>query len=235
MAKLDRTKWIVVGVTVAILALGVGGYAYVALTTNDAPEAAALPADGEGSPLPDAGLTAANLEGSYALDPTRSFVGYRVREKLASLPAPNDAVGRTSDVTGSLTVTGLEVHPVEVTADLTTLTSDEDFRDERIRTIGLESDSFPEATFALASPISFATRPDQGEQVETEATGTLTLHGVTNDVTVPVTARWTPGGIEVAGSVDIVFADYGIEPPRFGPVNVGDDGTIEFELAFVPA
>ena len=45
----------------------------------------------------------------------------------------------------------------------------------------------------------------------------------------------TSGGIEVAGSLDIVLADYQIEPPRFGPVNVGDDGTIEFELAFVPS
>lgn len=232
---MDRTKKIVIGVLVAVLVVGIGGYAILALTTNDAPEAAALPADGEGSALPDAGLTADSLEGAYTLDASRSFVGYRVREKLASLPAPNDAVGRTSEVTGSLTVTGLDVNPVEVTADLTTLTSDEAFRDERIRTIGLESDSFPEATFTLTSPISFAERPGEGQEVDSEATGTLTLHGVTNDVTVPVTARWTSGGIEVAGSLDIVFADYQIEPPRFGPVNVGDDGTIEFELAFVPS
>jgi polyisoprenoid-binding protein YceI len=175
------------------------------------------------------------LEGAYTLDASRSFVGYRVREKLASLPAPNDAVGRTSDVTGSLTVMSLETNPVEVTADLTTLTSDEEFRDERIRTIGLESDTFPEATFTLSSPISFAEQPAEGDEVATDAAGTLTLHGVTQDVTVPVTARWTSGGIEVAGSVDIVFADYQIEPPRFGPVNVGDDGTIEFGLAFVPS
>jgi polyisoprenoid-binding protein YceI len=232
---MSRTRKIVIGAMAAALIAGVGGYAFLALTTNDAPAAAALPAEGEGSPLPDVGLTADSLDGSYTLDATRSFVGYRVREKLASLPAPSDAVGRTEAVTGSLTVTGLDVETVEVTADLTTLTSDEAFRDERIHTIGLESDSFPDATFTLTSPISFASRPAEGTEFDSEASGTLTLHGVTNDVAVPVTARWTSGGIEVAGSLDIAFADYGIEPPRFGPVNVGDDGTIEFELAFVPS
>ncbi len=63
----------------------------------------------------------------------------------------------------------------------------------------------------MTSPISFAEQPGEGEKVDSDATGTLTLHGVTNDVTVPVTARWTSGGIEVAGSLDIVFADYGID------------------------
>jgi hypothetical protein len=29
--------------------------------------------------------------------------------------------------------------------------------------------------------------------------------------------------------------DYDIDSPRFGPVNVGDDGTIEFRLVFVHA
>ncbi len=232
---MGRAGRIVIGTVVAVVLLGAGAYAFLAFTTDDAPESAALPAAGEGSALPDAGLTADSLEGAYSLDATRSFVGYRVREKLASLPAPNDAVGRTSEVTGSLTVTGLEVNPVEVTADLSTLTSDEEFRDERIRTIGLESDSFPEATFTLSSPISFAEQPAEGTEVRTDANGSLTLHGVTKDVTVPVSARWTSGGIEVAGSLDIVFADYRDRPTRFGPVNVGDDGTIEFELAFVPS
>ena len=33
-----------------------------------------------------------------------SQAGYRVREQLANLPAESDAVGRTSDVTGSITI-----------------------------------------------------------------------------------------------------------------------------------
>ena len=33
-----------------------------------------------------------------------SEAGYRVREQLANLPAESDAVGRTSDVTGSITL-----------------------------------------------------------------------------------------------------------------------------------
>jgi polyisoprenoid-binding protein YceI len=219
---------------VVVIALGSVAYALVALRSSDAPAEVALgTADAEG--LPDAGLTTVSLEGPYTLDAASSFVGYRVREKLAVLPAPSDAVGRTSDVSGSLQVEGLDVSNVAVTADLTTLQSDESLRDSRIGEVGLETQTFPDAAFTLTSPISFAETPDEGEVVETDASGTITLHGVTKDVTVPVQARWTAGGIEVAGSLDIVFADYEIVPPRFGPVNVGDDGAIEFQLVFVPA
>ena len=52
---------------------------------------------------------------------------------------------------------------------------------------------------------------------------------------MPVKAKWTASGIQVIGSLDIAFTDYDIDPPRFGPVNVGDDGTIEFRLVFVHA
>jgi polyisoprenoid-binding protein YceI len=69
--------------------------------------------------------------------------------------------------------------------------------------------------------------------VKTIATGTLTLHGVTRDVAVPVQARWTADRIEVVGSLPIRFADYGIQTPNIGGfVTVEDQGTMEFQLFF---
>ncbi len=119
---MSRTKKIVIGARRRRPGGGHRGVRDLRADARTTPRAAAaLPSDGEASALPDAGLTADTLEGTTPWTPSRSFVGYRVREKLASLPAPNEAVGRTSDVTGSLTVTGLDVNPVEVTADLTTL------------------------------------------------------------------------------------------------------------------
>lgn len=72
-----------------------------------------------------------------------SFVGYRVREQLSILPAPSDAVGRTTAVDGQLEVSGLQITAVDVTADMTQLTSDKSMRDERLRPMGLETDAFP--------------------------------------------------------------------------------------------
>ena len=50
--------------------------------------------------------------GSFA-DNTSSFVGYRVQEQLAGIGA-NKAVGRTPDVSGTLTLSGTTVTAVEV-------------------------------------------------------------------------------------------------------------------------
>ena len=68
--------------------------------------------------------------GSFA-DSTASFVGYRVQEQLASIGA-NTAVGRTPNVTGSLTVSGTKVTAVSITADLTALQSDDQRRDGQL-------------------------------------------------------------------------------------------------------
>lgn len=67
------------------------------------------------------------------------------------------------------------------------------------------------------------------------AEGTLTLHGVTRAICVPVQTSWTKGSIQVLGSVAINFSDYQIEAPNSGFVSVQDHGTMELLLNFVPA
>jgi polyisoprenoid-binding protein YceI len=173
------------------------------------------------------------MSGTWTVQDSGSFVGYRVREKFADLPAPSDAVGRTSAVTGQLVVDGLSVTAVDVKADLRQLRSDKEMRDQRIRTDGLESDSFPTAEFALTEPLVFASQPAEGETVKRDAKGTLTLHGVTKEVAIPLQARWTGDQIEVVGSLPIVFADYGISTPTTFLATVEDHGTMELHLFFV--
>ena len=101
------------------------------------------------------------------------------------------ATGRTSDVTGSFTITGTTVRDVSVTADLRTLTSDRDQRDNAIKDRGLESNRFPEAKFVLTAPIDEPKLPAAGETVTTTAKGDFTLHGVTK--TGPDPDRGTVG------------------------------------------
>ena len=162
-----------------------------------------------------------------------SYVGYRVREQLATLPAPSDAVGRTTAVQGEMEISGLSISSVSVTADMTQLTSDESRRDQRTRDSGPETNAFPEVTFVLTSPIELDARPAEGDVVQATAEGDLTVHGVTKRVSIPIEARWGGGQIQVAGSLDVMFADYDIVAPSFGGfVTVEDHGTIELLLIF---
>ena len=175
--------------------------------------------------------TAADLAGTWSVA-DGSLVGYRVREQLGGLSALTDAVGRTSAVTGTATLEAegdaLRVTAASFEADLTQLTSDEGRRDNRIRTIGLESDLFPTATFVLADAIDVPAEALTGATVTVTLTGDLTIHGVTKRVSIPGEARLNDDRIEIVGSLTFPFSDFGMTPPNVGGfVQVEDDATLE--------
>jgi polyisoprenoid-binding protein YceI len=238
-----RIAFVAVGSILVLFAGAYGVFAYVSgggadpVSISDVPTGgtAAGPSGSTSSASGSAATFDGDFDGAWALVAGESFVGYRVREQLAFLPAPNDAVGRSSAVEGSLEIGGLQIVSTTVTADLTQLQSDESRRDFAIRMNGLQSDTYPTATFELTEPITFDRQPAEGKVVDVEATGNLTLHGVTREVTFPLQARWDGGQIAVVGSLEIAFADYDIVPPSLGPANVGDRGTIELQLVFVPS
>ncbi len=164
-----------------------------------------------------------------------SQAGYRVREKLAALSAPSDAVGRTTAVTGTFTLTqaasGYSVTAADITVDVTKLSSDQSRRDQRIHSQGLESDRYPTATFKLTSPIALTADATSGQTVHVSATGDLTIHGVTKSVTIPIDARLTGSTIELVGSISFPFSQFGMTPPSIGGfVSVQNTATMEFQL-----
>ena len=172
--------------------------------------------------------------GSFA-ESTSSFVGYRVQEQLASIGA-NTAVGRTPNVSGSLTISGTQVTAATISADLTTLQSDDQRRDGQLARQGIQTSQFPTATFTLTSPIDLGSVPADGKEIQVTATGKLTLHGQTEDAQIPLKARLTGSIITVSGSLPIVFADYGIQKPNsFMVLTIADEGTMELQLFFARA
>ena len=155
------------------------------------------------------------------------------RSQLAGI-GTNTAVGRTSEVTGRFRLSGSVVDVVTVTIDMSTLVSDDSRRDRELRTRGLETNKFPEATFSLATPIDLGRVPALGETVSVFANGTMTLHGTTRDIVVALDAQFIDDETIVVGSVEITLADFGIEAPTgFSVLSVDDVGVFEFQLRFV--
>ena len=184
------------------------------------------------------GGSTTGLDGSWKVDPSvgsfsdfsGSFVGYRVQEELANVGAAT-AVGRTPDVTGSVTFSGTTVTAADFSANLTTLQSDKPQRDGQLQRQALETNTYPTATFKLTQPIDLGSVPTDGQVVQATATGDLTIHGVTKSVQIPVQAKLSADVVTVAGSTDIVFADYGMSSPRaFVVLSIDDHGTMEFQL-----
>ena len=92
-------------VKVALIGLAVtvalAGGAYAVLASRGAPERARLrPAGGGGvaGGTPDGQWVVARQAGS--------FVGFRVRERFGGLAAPSDAAGRSTEVSGTVTIAG---------------------------------------------------------------------------------------------------------------------------------
>jgi polyisoprenoid-binding protein YceI len=156
--------------------------------------------------------------------------GYRIKETLFG--QSNTAVGRTSAVTGTITVSGTTVAAGSFSVDMTKVGSDRSQRDDQFQGRIMDTSTYPTATFTLTEPIALSTLPADGVQVTEKAVGKLMLHGTTGPVTATVTARRSGTTIQVSGSIPITFADWKISNPSGGPASTEDHGTLEFLLNF---
>lgn len=197
-----------------------------------APVATEQPAATQPDPSEDAASSTSGLSGAWLVTDA-SQVGYRVEEVLFGVNAT--AVGRTNQVSGSLTIEGTAVTSTEFSVDVASITSDQTRRDAQFSGRIMSADEFPTATFTLTQPIELGTDPVDGATIAATATGELTLRGVTNPVTFEVTAKQESGLIGVQGSIPVVFADYSIANPSFGGIETEDHGLVEFVLVFEPA
>lgn len=212
---------VAIGLLVAVAFVGV----YLVFFNSDSPDKLTL------TPIDERSSTTGgsdDVSGTWTAV-SGSTAGYRVREKLASLPAQSDAVGRTTDVTGTVVIDGTTVTKADFEVDVTTLKSDQDRRDNRIRSMGLETERFPTASFRLGAPIDL-TDP-RASTADVKATGDLTIHGVTRSVTIPLEAARNGDKLEIVGSLTFPMSDFDITPPSIGGfVTVEKDATLEIKV-----
>lgn len=157
---------------------------------------------------------------------------YRVREQLARLNFPSDAVGTTTAVHGAL-VLGADgtVDPdasrIVIAAD--SLATDSDRRDGYVRRRTLDTATFPEVVFVptalegLAWPL-----PGSGE-VTFRMRGNLTVKAQTRPVVWDVTATVDGPVIRGEAKTQFTFAEFGMDKPSVGSVlSVADDIRLEY-------
>ncbi len=197
--------------------------------------------DGQEYDDPDAEGTTSDISGTWPLDTdtgefdyesaTGSFVGFRIEEELSGVGSTT-AVGRTGDITGELTIDGTSLTAASFEVDMTTITTEDSRRDDNVQD-ALETPDFPSASFVLTEAIDLGDDASNGEPVSVTAQGDLTIHGVTQSVSIPIEAELVSDTIVVVGSIDIVFADYGVAVPESQiVVSVEDSGILEFQLLF---
>ena len=242
MASANPRRWVLrlIGAVVVVAVLVVGGtFVYIHFIEGRAPAALSLRAAASATPSASAAGGSA-AAGPAAADPpvagqwqvgSGSVVGYRVQEVLFG--QNNTAVGRTSSATGSMTIKGSEVTAGQFTVQMGTIKSDQGQRDVQFRGRIMDTSAYPTGTLALTRPIALGTTPAVGVIGAYAAAGDLMLHGHTRAVTFTLRAERTPAGIEVSGSIPVLFANWDIPNPSFGNViTTQNHGELEFLLKF---
>ena len=225
---------------VIVVAVGAvaGPWVYINLVKDEAPEALTLePTTTTISPETSTTiaaestttLPASTIDGDWKVV-ADSIVGYRVKETIVG--QKTEGVGRTSEITGSLTIVDEQVTAAEFTVDMTTLKSDSTRRDRQVNTRILDTVNFPTSTFTLKEPIALTPEALAGSDFSVDTTGTLTLRGVTKDIDLTLIARLVDDVIEVNGSIQIVFTDWSIPDPSISGIIVVDRGLLEFLVRF---
>ncbi|HEX7165679.1 MAG TPA: YceI family protein [Acidimicrobiales bacterium] len=212
----------------------IGTFVYIQFVKEDAPDRLTLDAGTADGTTADDDPTAATaraqaseLAGVWKVT-TGSQAGYRVKEVLFGQSA--EAVGRTSSVTGEMQFDGTTLRTASFSVDMTTMASDESRRDNQFRGRIMDTATHPTADFTLSSPIPIGELPAEGQEIAVAAKGKLALRGTTKLVTIPLTAQRAAGNIRVAGNLTIVFDEWGIPNPSFGPAETEDRGELEFLL-----
>ncbi len=232
---MQKKHKILIGAGAGLLALGAVGALVGPSIYRDffAAPAADVPSVERPADSPTAGdagaLNPADLAGEWSVA-AGSEAGYRVDEVLNGTDVT--VTGRTQEVTGTFTIgsDGLTLDAANVVVDVASIATDSGSRDAYFRDQALRTGEHPEATFTLTEPVTLAEAPQSGETVRASATGELTLAGTSQTVTIDVELRSDGTTAELAGSVPITFADYGVTAPNLGFVSVEPDGFVEFQL-----
>jgi polyisoprenoid-binding protein YceI len=209
-------RWTIAG-TATLVVLTVGLVA-VASKLQPVPAPLTLPAT--------AAAPVGPVDGTYR--PTSgSVAGFRIQQTVLGLTS--DVVGRTTDITGTATITDGQVTTADLRVGLLALTTG-DAKPAPQFGISLDTQRYPDATISLAPPVTLDAAFASGTTLTVNAAGTLTLHGVTRTVTMPLSVRRDGTSIDVAGSVPVAFADYGItRPTGYGGLgSLADHGVAEF-------
>lgn len=225
------------GVVVVILAAIIGPIVY-ARTQSAAPPPLSVTSSPSASPTSsatDGAGTSTSPTASDTADRTASDdgiwkvadgseAGYRVDEVLNGQDVT--VVGRTDEVSGTVEISADQLTEAEIEVDVASVATDTDRRDAYFRETAMRTDDHPTATFTLTQPVEL---PEiGGDAVKVKATGDLELAGESRPVTAAIEVVRSGGTVRASGSVDVTFADWGIQAPNLGFVKVEDTGQIEF-------
>lgn len=158
--------------------------------------------------------------------------GYR---KFVNRSLPNDAVGKTQQVEGSVSLDAQGATASTFRVDLRTLASDSPRRDSYIQGRTLQTAQYPYAEFSIR-PGAGAIIIGSGAPASFELPGTLKIHGALRQVTWQVKGSRQGSGMLWQATLPLHMSDFNIQAPDLASMRkVQDDLTLSISLTLQPA
>ena len=146
-------------------------------------------------------------------------------------PFQNEVVARGTDVDGEAlaiaTKAGTSLRSSKFTVNTATMATGDAVFDNRLQAI-LETDTYPTAQFVQSDAVPLPSASQLASGASIDLPGTLTLHGRSNAVVIPVRLTLNGNVLTVVGSIPFRLADYDIY--GVGLISVGETGTMAFHL-----
>ena len=162
----------------------------------------------------------------------KSEARYRVREQLANLSLPNDAIGSTRQFAGTIVV---KLDATIVSSDskfvvnLGSLKSDQSQRDNFLRRSVLQTDQYPTVVFVPTQVTGLSSTLPPSGPVSFKLIGDLTIRNVTKPVTWDVTGQVQGDQMTGQATTSFKFDYFGLTQPRV-PVVLSVEDNIRLEL-----
>ncbi len=195
--------------------------------------------DGAAPTHPSSAAPASALKGGrYVVASEGNEARYFAREQLAGVSFPNDAIGVTRGVTGSIVLNDAgQIVPGEskIVVDVTQLKSDRDRRDGYVQRRSLETEKYPNVTLVPKEITGLAATPPESGSAEFQLQGDLTVKDVTRPTTWQVNARFRGDTISGTASTSFTFDDFKMEKPKVPIVlSVKDTLHLQYDFRLVP-
>ena len=233
---MKRPYWIIgIGIVLVIIVAGVSYAMHFASTVNPvhtpagvATISGATTAPGVaaacGTAIPSTGLRI------FQIVPAQTAASYKVHENLILRNLPStDAIGTTHSVQGSFrlrTETSPLVAAMNITVDMSSLQTNEPMRARFVRRNALETDSYPTATFVSTCARGLPATYSDGQMVNFQLVGNLTLHGKTNQEVFAVQGTVTGQMVTGTATSTIYMTDFGVQPPNLVNIAVAENKVI---------
>ena len=170
----------------------------------------------------------------FVIGPAGNEARYRVREQLMGANLPNDAIGATKGITGTILAYPdgrIVKDSSKIVIQVDSLKSDKDRRDGFLRRRTLETEKYPTVELIPTEIRGFNGKLPTSGPVTFQLLGDLVLKGVAHPTVWNVTARAEGNDVAGSASTAFTFKDVGLDQPKV-PVVLSVADTIKLEYDF---